>query len=397
MRKDKLLDEEGNEMDEKKLLEQWASQGLSNEEIGSRLGLSEPTIRRRLKKYGIEKPAHKRVLQSTTVKEDREQRHAKEEENLLKKKYEVSLEEIELLETGLATALNIGKRIKLTKIRTPNRSKKQHFGTIVAVASDWHIEETIRPETIAGVSNHYDLKESRRRAEKFFTTTLRLAEIERQNLNIDTIVVACLGDFISSNIHDELLETCSLRPAEAIVRATEYLTDGFQYLLDNSDYKIVVQCHTGNHGRITKKVHVSTEYGNSLETIMYLWLDAHFKNNERITFNIPQSYHSYLDIYGKLVRFHHGHAIRGGQGIGGIASPILRKIAKWDTTRRADHDIFGHFHQFFDGGKFFVNGSLIGYSPYAVQIGASAEPPAQGFIVFSSKYGKIATRQILFE
>lgn len=386
-------------MDEiRKQLEKWASEGKTNSWMANSLGVGDSTVARWLKKWNIKKKTRQVKIKEVKeeVQEDTRLHRLRARESALSKKYKVAIDQNEGLEKMLEATLGMKTGVKTTKIKKRKNTGKSE-STIVVVASDWHIEEEVRPESLAGdTSNTYNLEISKKCSEHFFRTALMLTEIESQHTNINTMVVALLGDFVTGNLIDEMLEITLLEPAEAIVRATEYLQSGLQFLLDNSDLDLIVQCHTGNHGRFTKKTHVSTEYGNSYETLMYVFLANYFKDEPRITFNIPKSYHSLLQIYDWTIRFHHGHAIRGGQGIGGIASPIMRKIAKWDTSQRVDHDVFGHFHQLIDGNKFLVNGSMIGYNPYAVQIGASVEAPAQLFFGIHSERGKFVTRPILF-
>jgi hypothetical protein len=115
--------------------------------------------------------------------------------------------------------------------------------------------------------------------------------------------------------------------------------------------------------------------------MMYHMLARHFLKNQRVKFIIPTSYHSFVDINGYVIRFHHGHAIRYGGGIGGIFVPTFKAISQWDKARHADLDVFGHFHQVKDGTKFLTNGSLIGWNEYANFIKADFEKPKQIFFI----------------
>jgi hypothetical protein len=114
---------------------------------------------------------------------------------------------------------------------------------------------------------------------------------------------------------------------------------------------------------------------------MYHNLANHFKNEKRIRFLIPRGYLSYVDVAGFVMRFHHGHAIKYGGGIGGIFISAFKAISQWDKAKRADLDVFGHFHQVKDGGKFISNGSLVGYNAYALRIKADFEKPKQVFFL----------------
>ena len=92
--------------------------------------------------------------------------------------------------------------------------------------------------------------------------------------------------------------------------------------------------------------------------------------------------------YNKTIRFHHGDYVTYAGGIGGITIPINKSIAQWNQSRKVDLDVLGHFHQFFDGGKFIVNGSVIGINPYSISIKAEYDVPKQTFFLMDKEKGK---------
>jgi hypothetical protein len=47
----------------------------------------------------------------------------------------------------------------------------------------------------------------------------------------------------------------------------------------------------------------------------------------------------------------------------------------------------GHFHQLEKSKKYAVNGSLIGWNPYAARIKADFERPQQTFILIDKEWG----------
>lgn len=267
--------------------------------------------------------------------------------------------------------------------------------TAVVLASDWHIEENVVSATVNGL-NSFNLGIAKRRIENFFKVTLRLVQIERKNTPIHNLVLWLGGDFISGSIHDELLETCSLRPVEAANRALEHIQSGIDFILKSSDLTLIIPCSAGNHSRMTKKVHASTELGNSLELFVYNAIALRYADNPRVKVIVSPSYHTYITVYGKVIRFHHGHALRYQGGVGGLTIPVNKAIAQWNKSKQADYDCFGHWHQCFYGGNFICNGSLIGFNPFAIRIKASFERPKQAFFVLNQKYGEvIAFRPIL--
>lgn len=333
---------------------------------------------------------------SELLESDKRVEKLKTDKLTVNRKYRNLLKENERLQNELDLALSTSGKIKMKRWKE-KVSTGGSEAVAVVVASDWHLEEQVLPEKV-NYLNNFNLQIAELRVREFFENTVKLLEKEQRSVKIETMVLALLGDFISSNIHEELLENCLLRPAEAIIFAENLLANGIQYLLDKTSVKVIVPCHVGNHTRITRRVHVSTEQGNSLETIMYHHLARYFKDEPRIEFRIANSYHSYLTLFNNFtIRFHHGHGIRYQGGVGGIFIPARKAVAQWQKLKRADLDVFGHFHSMKDdGGNFICNGSIIGYNAFAVQIKADFETPRQVFFLVDKKRGKTGVFPILF-
>ena len=318
-----------------------------------------------------------------------------ENEKLLKKKYAQAIKTIKSLEKRNEVVSGMKRTIKIDHIK-PKKGDDESEATCFWLASDWHVEENVDPKVVLGL-NEYNMSIAKERSETYFRTGLRITNILARDISIDTIVIALLGDFITNDIHDELVEINEVGPMHAAIYAQNLIASGIQYVLDNSEYKLIVQCHSGNHGRTTKTSQMSTENAHSLEYVMYVYLRDYFRNDPRVTFNIADGFMSYLDVYDYKIRFLHGHTVKYGGGIGGMTIPINKAIAGWDSTGHADLTVMGHFHKYGDGGNWLTNGSLIGYNAYALSIKASFEKPKQALFLIDKKRGKTMTCPIMFD
>jgi len=137
-------------------------------------------------------------------------------------------------------------------------------GTIVMPASDWHVEEEVRATDVNSL-NEFNRHICDARVKKYFKSAERLIRLFKQDLKIEHIVFPLLGDFITNDIHPEMSETATDLPMDAVIIAQGYLASGISFLLENTDCSIHIPCHSGNHGRTTRQVHVTTEHGHSLE------------------------------------------------------------------------------------------------------------------------------------
>lgn len=328
------------------------------------------------------------------VSTDRERIRTAGELTALRARYKESLGTIQTLEDKLH-ALDVLRRNVETFSIKPKHGHGTSEATAVAVASDWHIEETVGAEV--GGLNRYTPEIADARATTFFQSLLRLVRLLQQDVTITTLILALLGDFITGNIHgEESAEKNDITPTHAIVRAQNLIISGIDFLLAHSTLNLVIPCASGNHARTTMKTRFSAENGHSLEYLMYLHLAAYYRGEKRVTFIIPEGIHSYVNVYDLTLRFHHGHAIKYGGGVGGITIPVNKAIAQWDQACQADIDVFGHFHQMTIHNKFVCNGSMIGYNGFAMAIKAAFERPQQALFLLDKKRGKTAHWPILF-
>lgn len=309
---------------------------------------------------------------------------AKSEASSVSKKYDALMDEYNKLKKALDIKGDMVRPLQSFSI--PQPSKQSDTSVAVVLASDWHYEEEIRPESV-NYLNDYNLKIADSRIKTFFSNTAKMLQKEQQDTKINTMILALLGDFITGNIHEDNVESSQLGVGEALWAVKSRIHAGIQYLLDNTNVNLVIPCHSGNHGRHTKKQRIANEKDNSLEWLIYKSLAEIWSSNKRVQFMVGDAYHSFVDVFpGYTIRFHHGHNVRYGGGVGGITIPINKAIAQWNRNRPVQLDCMGHFHQYADGGNFVVNSSLIGFSPYAISIKGAYERPSQSFFLINGKY-----------
>lgn len=326
----------------------------------------------------------KRTLQKRNVKQE-------------KTELQVITESYEKLEKAYASLLKTPRGNARFAIKKSS-SGKITKAVAVVLASDWHVEELVDPATVNN-KNSYSLDISKKRAALFFERVTRLIQKERQDVKIEYLVLALLGDFITGDIHDELPEICQLRPPQAMMYAENLIIAGIEYIMKNTDLKLIIPCHVGNHGRASKTIHHASEVAYSYEYIMYKHLERYFSMSQwakRIDWRISLSYHQIIPIFDLKVRFHHGHAFRSLGGIGDIYPAAYRKIFDLNIEEPADLDCFGHHHRTRDGGVFLCNGSMIGYGAFGVKFG-KFERPKQTFFLIDERRGRTVTIPILLD
>jgi hypothetical protein len=308
-----------------------------------------------------------------------------------------ALQQLEQRDNDLAALIDLKARVESYDIKPIEKGGGSNEGTLVVLASDWHAEEKVVKAQVSGL-NEFNLEIAHARATRFFQATLRLTRLLQAELRIPNMVLALLGDFITGQIHGaENAESNLLLPNDAIVFAKGLLVSGIHFLLNHTSLNLVLPCHSGNHARTTHTTRFASENGHSLEFLMYSILEAEFKNEPRLKFQVAEGPHSYLQVYDVLHRFQHGHMVKYNGGVGGLTIPANKAIAQWDLARKADLDCFGHFHTRVNGPKFTANGSLIGYNNFALSIKAGFEKPQQEMFLIDKKRGKTCNWPILLE
>jgi len=319
---------------------------------------------------------------------ERKIQNAEEELKVLKTKYKFACDEIASLEAKFKIVNDIKH---VTKEMSFNKLKASGESTAILVLSDWHAGETVDPSTINDL-NEFSVEIFEKRAKACFEHAVMMLEVQRGLTKIDSLVVACIGDFISGALHDDQRESDELSPSESIMLCQDTIANGLAFLKKETAMKhvTVVTCF-GNHGRTTAKPRASTAHITSYEQIMY-WQLA--KTCKEYSWKVGNGYHNYLSIYDRQYRFHHGDSIKYLGGVGGLQIPAMKAISDWDRTISAYYDIFGHYHTTSFARKYSSNGSLVGYNAFALRNKCAFEEPSQNLILSSKKRGNILATQI---
>jgi len=259
--------------------------------------------------------------------------------------------------------------------------------TAIALLSDVHCETLVRPyDTPTG--NTYTLEIARMRLQRFFDSVLWNVKHNESAFHIRDLVLWLGGDMHTNHLHEENVETAQLGPAASIMWIHDVIAAGIRQLLEHPFERIDIPCSNGNHGRTTKTMRAATSADHSWEWVMYQSLALLFKDEPRVRFLADRTAHQYHDVYGFKLHFHHGHEVRYGGGVGGVTIPLNKAVAGWDRARLCDYHFFGHFHTLIDLDRFAVNGSVIGYDPYAMSLKADPQEPLQLFNLIDSERGK---------
>lgn len=244
------------------------------------------------------------------------------------------------------------KRALEALARPPRGVGRNRTAVSCALASDWHVEETVTLEGSGGV-NEMDLSIAEQRIQRYFRKLGLLIEMSRggrHGAKIDRAVIGLIGDIINGYLRDENLIGNSLTPPEAIVWAWERISQGIEYLLAHCELRnLLVVCRSGNHGRFmglsSRQIMWSHKEEMSLEHLLYRMLAERFRGDRRVSFMVPSGgIFTDVDILGFKYRFFHGDNVRFMGGVGGLSIPLNKLILRWNQRSKAYMHCLGHFH-----------------------------------------------------
>jgi predicted phosphodiesterase len=258
-------------------------------------------------------------------------------------------------------------------------------GIPVLFLSDIHFDEVVKPEQI-GHSNAYNRVIATERLHYTFKTAVHLLKRHMSKPKYDGIVLALGGDLLSGNIHEELAETNEASINQSVFALLDILVSGVELLIEEFG-RVFVPCVVGNHGRLHRKPRAKNRVYDNFEWLIYQFLARRFKNDERVSFYIPDGADAIFEVYGKRICLTHGDQFMGGTGIAGIFSPLMLGMARKQRRQQAMNKPFGlmlcgHWHQLIMTETLIINGSVKGADEYSYINNFPFEKPQQAcFIV----------------
>lgn len=298
------------------------------------------------------------------------------------------------LEKVYAEAVQLEPKPDWLRPATPRADRNR--ATLVAVLSDIHAGEVVRPEEMGGY-NAFNLEIAEKRLRRFFEETIELARSYIAGVDYDGITLVLGGDMVSGDIHDELQQTNELSVLDTTLWVAPRLVAGIERWAEEFGAVHVVSV-PGNHGRDSKVPRHKKRSAHNADTHIAKMAALYYSQanpNGAVTFDIPDSYDATFSIYEHSFAVEHGDNLRftGVSEIGALG-PVkrgtLRKArAKQEEGDPFDYLLVGHFHQlvYAPNQGFVMNGTLKGYDEFAKAWSLKPEPPQQALFVVSPEYG----------
>jgi|SRR5208282_79514 len=250
---------------------------------------------------------------------------------------------------------------------------------------DIHYGEIVSSADTMGIGG-YNMSIAKKRLEQVFALAIDSAN----ELGVDVLNIALIGDMIDGIIQHDSLLGMETGVVESIIQIADYIA---QLIREASKQfpTIKVVCVPGNHGRIlyagkpNNKKYVEFNF----DTLVYNFVK---KELAAIVpdFQIPKSIFTIMPIMDTKVFVTHGHIFGGGgNGYSVVPNNIGKNMAKLNSLvgkigKNVDFSICGHFHVAIETLSFdlipvYISGSLVGGDEYSINQLCRSSKPSQGF------------------
>jgi hypothetical protein len=303
--------------------------------------------------------------------------------------------------SGIEQALKASFEPAEWTLRQHATRKREHIPYVLT--SDLHVGEVI-DAAVTEAGYGYSTEIFRQRYRTLIDTVIYLSAHHGGTLwTYPGIIYARGGDTISGGIHEELRETDDATALQAIEVAFEEESAGI-YKMIEAFGRVEVKTFGagGNHDRNTVKLHTKNAAGHNHDRLVAFMLRREFSKNERVSFQISESFDVRFRIFNRSILLTHGHNMgaRGGQGFVGPAATILRGVQRVIVEQAAlghhiDEVHHGHFHYPMLLPFVLSNGSFPGYSEYAKTNRMRPTPPQQALAYYHPKRGMVDFKPLL--
>lgn len=302
-----------------------------------------------------------------------------------------TLEERDKLQVALDLVTTIeNSHTKPPAWASPDRPTSPRTGIPTLMLSDLHLDEVVDPDEVEGL-NAYNRDIAEMRLERTFKKAIETTRDYLSGVSYEGIYLFMGGDMISGWIHEELTETNDDTVPGTVAYWLDPLSAGISMLKEEFG-KVHIAGVVGNHGRTTKKPRAKKRVRDNIDWLIYKLLMRDFRNDEDVTWQIPESADCMVPIYDTNFLMTHGDQFRGGSGIAGALSPLMlgqhRKARRQMILDRPfDHLVMGHWHMYWAGRGLLVNGSTKGIDEYAYQGNFDYDPPKQAMWLTTPEHG----------
>jgi len=282
----------------------------------------------------------------------------------------------------IGAALRAADRFPRYTYAKPQVSKSSVVPALML--SDWHIGEVIQYDEMEGF-NEFNQQIAEDRIFGIVDSFLKWVEVQRKIYKISKLSVIALGDWVSGNIHAELLATNEFPLPVQTAKAGMLLGEVMCRLASHFDEVEVNEVGADNHGRLQPKPQAKQKSANSMSYLVHTIANQYSGKQGNITYKEAAGIKMIATIANHNFLLEHGDTVKAFMGIpyyGMNRERGREAIKRMGTTKEFDYMGIGHWHvPGFIEGAVIVNGSLSGTTEFDHSVGRHSDPCQVAFMV----------------
>jgi hypothetical protein len=227
------------------------------------------------------------------------------------------------------------------KVKSITGSKRGAPETAVAVLGDWQLGK---------ITPTYNSDVLAQRMDQYAEKLIEITDIQRTHHNVDNLHVWLLGDIVEGEEifpgQSHLIDSGLYR--QVGINGPEILGNFLRTALENFKH-VHVTGVIGNHGAVGGRARKQHDPETNMDRLLYKIVELIFKNEPRITFNIPdgkgeRNFYAVDTIGNYSTMLIHGDQMPAPSATYGY----YKKVMGWKDGAIPEHfdDVFmGHYHQ----------------------------------------------------
>ena len=288
--------------------------------------------------------------------------------------------------TEIASAIVAAEPYPRVPVAIPSKPTGRPV-TAAVVLSDWHIGEVIEENEVEGFGK-YNFAIAQARIFRILDSFIKWIHVQRTGYAIDDLAVITEGDFISGDIHDELIATNEFPVPVQTAKAGLLLGESISRLAAHFNKVIVYAVGADNHSRLQRKPRFKQRYESGLSYLVNHIARCYLEKHENVTFQAATGIKMIASIAGWKFLCEHGDTVKSWMGIpyyGLERSRAREAVKRMGTSSDFNYYVIGHWHvPAIISGNIIVNGSLSGTSEFDHAAGRHARPAQVAFLVSRS-------------
>jgi hypothetical protein len=253
---------------------------------------------------------------------------------------------------------------------------------VVINISDWHIGEIIRPAETGGFGA-FNFSIAKKRADKYVENILAWTELHRRAYNIQDAHIFGIGDYVSGNIHQELLVSNEFPLPVQIAKAGALIAQTVRALAPHFRKVVFHGVGADNHGRLQPKPQAKQKASNNASFLVHSLIESHLNKHTNFSLVHYEDMAPVIEIAGHNFLVTHGDIVKSWMGVPwyGWERWMAREAVRRMGRKEYHYANGAHFHTPGFLHRLMLNGALNGTSEFDHSCGRNSVPAQITYLV----------------